>query len=275
MDPLNHSSLLAPVSIGDVSQVLRIVRNVCDHWDDPQAWREQLLVGACELLEGNVGSMHALEFNGSKLKVLTVATAGLPAPLASMIYSSSQELGMDRDIVEATTSTPSTAKLFEDYHRFGWATASRQELVDNETYYSSEMYLKFRQPLDCDDHVVSVRSVDIPERAEIIDIDRPHGAVPFGPREVALLKLLHDEIAPLIGLRLTTEEHLSRDGLSKRLRETLSLLLEGRSEKEVGATLNLKPGTVHEYVMKLYNHFQVNSRAELLAYFIRRRPKQR
>ena len=42
-----------------------------------------------------------------------------------------------------------------------------------------------------------------------------------------LLKLLHDEIAPLIGVRLATEEHLCREGLSKRLRETLSLLLDG------------------------------------------------
>jgi DNA-binding NarL/FixJ family response regulator len=89
---------------------------------------------------------------------------------------------------------------------------------------------------------------------------------------VTLLKLLHDEIAPLVGVRLTTEEHLSRDGLSKRLRETLSLLLEGYSEKQVASELKLATRTVHDYVTMLYEHFQVSSRAELLAYFIRRKP---
>ena len=89
---------------------------------------------------------------------------------------------------------------------------------------------------------------------------------------MTLLKLLHDEIAPLVGVRLTTEEHLSRDGLSKRLRETLSLLLEGYSEKQVAGELKLATRTVHDYVTMLYEHFQVSSRAELLAYFIRRKP---
>ena len=92
---------------------------------------------------------------------------------------------------------------------------------------------------------------------------------------MAILKLLHDEIAPLVGVRLTTEEHLSRDGLSKRLRETLTLLLEGQSEKQVASALNLGTRTVHDYVTRLYEHFRVSSRAELLAYFIRRRPVPR
>lgn len=90
-----------------------------------------------------------------------------------------------------------------------------------------------------------------------------------------LLKLLHDEIAPLVGMRLTTEEHISRDGLSKRLRETLALLLEGYSEKQAATELNLGVRTVHDYVTMLYQHFQVTSRAELLAYFIRRMPVPR
>jgi DNA-binding NarL/FixJ family response regulator len=76
-------------------------------------------------------------------------------------------------------------------------------------------------------------------------------------------------------VRLTTEEQLSRDGLSKRLRETLSLLLEGYSEKQVASELNLGVRTVHDYVTMLYQHFQVSSRAELLAYFIRRTPASR
>jgi DNA-binding NarL/FixJ family response regulator len=73
--------------------------------------------------------------------------------------------------------------------------------------------------------------VDIPNRVELIDIDRPLGAEPFGPREGMLLKFLHDEIAPLIGVRLATEKHLCRDGLSQRLNETPSLLLDGLSER--------------------------------------------
>ena len=45
------------VSLDDVSRVLRLVREVCDRWDDPQAWREHLLHGACSLLNAKVGMM--------------------------------------------------------------------------------------------------------------------------------------------------------------------------------------------------------------------------
>ena len=164
---------------------------------------------------------------------------------------------------------------FRQFTQNGWATAAGRELADEKEYHASAMYQNFRRAVDCDDYVLSLRVVDIPSRTQLIDFDRPHGAPPFGPREAAILKLLHDEIAPLVGVRLATEEHLCRDGLSKRLRETLSLLLEGRSEKQVAERLGLSAGTVHDYVVMLYKHFCVSSRAELLAYFIRRSPVPR
>jgi DNA-binding CsgD family transcriptional regulator len=271
-----RSHLAVELAAADISGIIQLVREVCDHWDDPRAWRRHLLLGACRLLDGHVGSMHAVRVRENCHDVQTVAVVGLPPELAAMVESSTEELVTGRSLEEVVTrAMPGAAKLFEGYSRDGWATASRSELIDEESYRASPMYIQFRKPLDCDDHVVSIRSVDIPQRAEIIDVDRPHGAVAFGPREVTLLKLLHDEIAPLVGVRLATEAHLSRDGLSRRLNETLTLLLDGCSEKEVAAQMGLGPRTVHDYVTMLYRHFGVTSRAELMAYFIHRRPVPR
>ena len=36
--------------LDDVSSVVQLVREVCDRWDDPQAWRQHLLQGTCTLL---------------------------------------------------------------------------------------------------------------------------------------------------------------------------------------------------------------------------------
>lgn len=60
----------------------------------------------------------------------------------------------------------------------------------------------------------------------------------------------------------------SVEGLTQRGRQTLSLLLEGKSEKQVAAAMGLSRNTVHKYVMALYQHFGVNSRAELLAHLL-------
>jgi DNA-binding CsgD family transcriptional regulator len=261
------------ISLEDVSNVIRLVREVCDRWDNPRAWREHLLLGACEMLGGNVGMMVA-DAGPSKTsfgRPIVMSVVGLPPSLRALVppaFSQFENQAYDECM-------PGLSKLQYQVDSQGWVTVARDAIADTDAYHAAPLYQSFRRQIDCDEYVVSIRIVDIPRRVEGINIDRPHGAPPFGHREVELLKLLHDEIAPLIGVRLATEEHLCRDGLSKRLGETLSLLLEGCSEKEVATALGLSARTVHDYVTMLYEHFEVSSRAELLAYFIRREPAPR
>jgi DNA-binding NarL/FixJ family response regulator len=88
-------------------------------------------------------------------------------------------------------------------------------------------------------------------------------------RDARLVHLLNLALAPHLGRSLATAtDPLAR--LSPRLRQTLDCLLEGDSEKQVAARLGLALPTVREYVQLLYRHFEVNSRAELMAYFLRR-----
>jgi DNA-binding CsgD family transcriptional regulator len=197
---------------------------------------------------------------------------GLPATMRGLVQPAVSQLDQRKYDDVSENVMAGVSNMWDQMQRQGWVTAAGNQIADEAAYHASPFYQNFRKQIDSDDFVVSIRVVDLPQRPEAILIDRPHGAAPFGAREVALLKLLHDEIAPLVGVRLTTEEHLSRDGLSKRLRETLSLLLEGYSEKQAASELKLATRTVHDYVTMLYQHFEVSSRAELLAYFIRRRP---
>ena len=59
----------------------------------------------------------------------------------------------------------------------------------------------------------------------------------------------------------------------RRKREVLDCLLDGDGEKLVALRLGIHPATVHDHVKRLYHHFGVSSRAELLAYFLRRHRK--
>ena len=265
------------LTLDDISAVIRLVREVCDRWDEPAAWREHLLHGACRLLKGSVGMMvaDAASKDDRFIHPTAIAFVGVPAPMRALAESTLSRFELRSFDEISRNMLPGLTTLYGHMVRQGWATASRGELSDDASYHAAPFYRDFRRHIDCDDFVVSIRIVDVPHRPEAISIDRPHGAPRFAPREVALLKLLHDEIAPLIGVRLCTEDHLCREGLSKRLNETLSLLLEGRSEKEAARHLGLSARTVHDYVTALYEHFRVSSRAELLAYFIRRQPEAR
>ena len=90
------------------------------------------------------------------------------------------------------------------------------------------------------------------------------------PRNVMRQKLaaacrsMLDEMAPT---KLSVD--LTR-GFSKRMIDTLQLLLAGDSEKEVATKLNLSIHTVHIHVKKLYKRLDVSSRAELMAKCLRK-----
>jgi DNA-binding NarL/FixJ family response regulator len=62
----------------------------------------------------------------------------------------------------------------------------------------------------------------------------------------------------------------SGTSLPPRMKQTLERLLTGDSEKEIAARLSVSRNTVHTYVVKLYQHYNVSSRAELLAKFLAR-----
>jgi DNA-binding NarL/FixJ family response regulator len=58
-------------------------------------------------------------------------------------------------------------------------------------------------------------------------------------------------------------------GLTRRHQQTLGRLLVGDSEKQIASRLEVSPHTVHVYVKALYRRFEVSSRGELLARFVR------
>jgi len=60
--------------------------------------------------------------------------------------------------------------------------------------------------------------------------------------------------------------------LTARQREVLESLLRGLSEKEIAGTLMISRHTVHNHVKALYGAFDVCSRSELLAHFVRAPP---
>ena len=58
--------------------------------------------------------------------------------------------------------------------------------------------------------------------------------------------------------------------MSPRLRQTLDLLLAGDGEKQIAGKLGLSRHTEHDYVKGVYRLFGVNTRAELLARWVRK-----
>jgi DNA-binding NarL/FixJ family response regulator len=91
----------------------------------------------------------------------------------------------------------------------------------------------------------------------------------FGKRERTVLDFVHHELAWIYRAELPLP---SPDGLSlsPRQRQTLQLLLDGNSEKQIASQMGLSPNTVHHYVKAIHRHLRVSSRSELLARWVRK-----
>lgn len=102
-----------------------------------------------------------------------------------------------------------------------------------------------------------------------LSLSRPAGnRRPFVARERLLLHLAHVEMSWVYEDDLLLAAR-GATSLSPRQRQTLQNLLGGHSEKEIAKKMRLSPNTVHHHVKALYKHFDVSSRGELLARWVR------
>lgn len=97
-----------------------------------------------------------------------------------------------------------------------------------------------------------------------IGLYRSPGETAFSQREVRLADIvltevtwLHEQDSPAAAGRAITP-------LPRRQLQTLNLLIHGHSRNEIAERLRISVHTVGDYVKAIYDHFDVQSRAELI-----------
>lgn len=257
----------------DVREVFHLVSSCLDHWSDPQKWKSLLMTGVQRILESGTAMLQTMSPGPSpdQPRIVPIAWQNSDDPAFRDAY---------RYYVDSLTSASRPPMPFVDATlapvlERGSMAFSRTMVVPDEAWYASNFFREYMRPAGVDEFAMSLRLA--PQLGSLVAIagNRPLGAPRVGDSAITLLAVLGEEIVPLLGTRLALDHQISRDGLSPRERETLDCLLEGQSEKEVAATLGIRPSTVHDYVVQLHRHFDVQSRGELLAYFVQRRPKER
>ncbi len=256
--------------MSEVKACFNLIGECRELWDNPPAWRLHLLRGLTAmtgLAVGHYAEVDATSFGGP-VRFFAAVDYGWRDEAARDYY-----IRYTADITSACTAPmPGIDILAQRLAESGRAIAYRSELCSDSQWYGCAAVNEYRRPAFNNDYVLSfVRGKnnlcthigvhqDTSQRAPTLHAKR-------------LVSLVHEQIAPMVGTVLATEREHSREGLSSRLQQVLDQLLQGDSEKQIARDLNLSRPTVHEYIGKIYRHFAVNSHAELLAYFLARRPK--
>lgn len=171
-------------------------------------------------------------------------------------------------------------------------TFSRRELIDDNRWYSSRYFTLYRERAGLDDQAISLWT-DLPRPGWVgaISVNRDASDPPFDTGGLALLELLHVQLAPRLLRRDADSVHVqplhngaaphtpdpgegpngrsrpAGSGLTAAQRRVLPYLLQGHKEDKIAEMLCRSRHTVHDHAMAIYREYGVHNRVELMLRF--------
>lgn len=241
------------LTLGHVRAVFRLLWQVRDAGWSPLAWRRHMLAGLLRLVDAGTGvaTEVVLPRRPGNPRLLGTVIAGVSDRRLIAIYRSVLERGgFGLDMCPAGPGGRASATF----------TRTRRQLAEQRAWRQRPDLDPWRA-LDCEYFLCSSQALPAAGGAHLIVLTRPARRRPFDELDRRIVALFHAELG-----RLWRSSDTGADAaLAPQLQRTLELLLDGSSEGEVVARLGLSPHTVHDHVKRLYRHFRVNSRAQLLA----------
>ncbi len=251
--------------LSDVARVHDLLGECREQRDHPDAWRRHLVTGITRLVGARVGYYVF----GSPDPI-----NGSPGKQAVSVGWSSDE---ERDWIHREAiyrplpeTHPGMVNWFKAAPKRGYITTSLHGCFDNPGGFEESItYDLFHLNTGINGMSMSTRITA--EGVDHLCASRDRGDRPMTLRHERILNYLHRRLTPMVGTSLVTEDQSGRHLLTPRENEVLDYLLEGASEKEIASALHRARPTVHRHVVAIYEKLGMNSRGELLAFFLRQR----
>lgn len=261
-DLKRHASYRAHfISNHDAATCFRVVEECGEMWFEPARWQAHLthrleeIVGGC----ATTFALTRVVADGPEIQCFSGSwTSDSSLQRSVMRYLAD---GGFRLLPELKTIAPLIVRNRELTYR-------QSELVDRAQYYSSRFYEEYMREHRIEDMLCSTQF-----RSGVamgLSIGRVRREIPFTRRDEAVIALLTSLVSERLRGDLAVRNVDNRQSLSPRLRQVLDSLLYGASYKEIATQLHISTATVHEYVLAVYRHFGVRSRARLTSLFLRR-----
>jgi DNA-binding CsgD family transcriptional regulator len=251
----------------DVRRIDQLLDECRELGDDAFAWRFHLGEGLRDLIGADL--------------VFCVETGNCTGerPIDLGIAESGWELGFNREgwsraILEFQHNpfySLGLRKYFESLRKDDGVVKSRKDLVNNNEWEASFDRLVIHNTIGVDNVVWGFRSISgtVQEHSGVIAL-REQGRCDFNNREKIVLKEIMRQVADATGGPLSRFQEILPSQLPPRTRDVLRALLEGDGDKQIAQRLQLSRFTVNTHTKKIYNHFKVQGRSELMARWIRR-----
>jgi DNA-binding CsgD family transcriptional regulator len=259
----------ASLRISDLRTVYQLVGECSELGDDPIGWHLHLFAELARLIGGGV--VMGGEFAGLR------SGRAVGVGLVDWGWDNGfNRLGWERAMAELAANPQMTRNV--SVPRYLARTAgsdgaclARTDLIPDRTWTRTWDFRTLCEPSGADHSMYCFRSIpgSRDSHAGVI-IARALGEADFSDRHKAVVREAMAAVVPLVGGPLARFAEPSPSALPSRVRQVLRCLLEGDGDKQVAAQLGLTRNTVNQYAKAIFCHFGVQSRAELLARWIRR-----
>jgi DNA-binding CsgD family transcriptional regulator len=234
------------LKLKEVRSIFRLIGEVRELGSDPQRWRPHMVRRLCKLVDAEIVISSEIHFRTShgqqKLRVIDIG------------WGCDSEGNVWQIHTERDDETPDAY----------WLLAGQPAPVTQQG--EAVVPVKPAKPLHGGTCFI-LSQIALPHVGAVdqLGLHRTSGDQPFSSSAHRLVRLFHVELG-----RLWRKDALRRAkdpaaALPPRLTQTLAALLDGASEKQIAAQLELSRHTVHNYVKALHQRFGVSSRGELLA----------
>jgi len=177
----------------------------------------------------------------------------------------------NRRLAEEPEKCLNLQRFLKRYRHPDSASFSRPDLIRDHEWYRSSEYHDVAEVMGISDTVHSFAPIagTADEHTGVV-VYRSHRRRPFKEREKLLIQCIQQELAKKLGGDLARFIDPFPSDLPPRPRAVLKLILEGEGDKQIAQKLGISIHTVNQYVKTVFHHFNVQSRAELMARWIRR-----
>jgi DNA-binding CsgD family transcriptional regulator len=244
----------------DVRRLVRLLADVAILDGDHTAKKRRLMDGLCALVEadGWLWTMTKVDLERDAPMSLGILHGGLTdRQVAGWIE-------MNHDLAHPP---PEHVPLGKEVRRGRHFTRSRDQLVDDDTWYSHPTVKRCRLQRDLDHSMHSIYPLDEPGVISGVGLYRRRGRPAFTPRQRRIAHIVLSEVDWLHYADLPSHRGSAVPTLSPRQRVVLVLLLEGRTGAEIAELLHISPHTVHDHRKAIYRHFDVSSQIALIRRF--------
>ncbi len=249
----------------DVRALFHVIQECRDLGDDAAAWRRHYVVRLACLTGADWGVNGEVAWKGRGLYPVSGVFWGWQNGFAEKAFAQgAAEHGGNLAVC------PLQGEYFRS--RPLGACVSRTDLVSERDWRRSEYYGCIHEPVGFGHTLLC--ALPLPScgnELNAISLLRPAATRgDFSGRDRLLVQEAQALLAPLVGGPLAGFKQPSPTALSPRVRQVLRCLLEGDGDKQVAHRLGISRHTVNQYTKTIFKHFCVQSRAELMAIWIRR-----